>query len=115
MNRLKYKHEIPNYEEKAKVLTKNGWETWYNDDNWIKTEWHNQGKKVDMMGLSTEDAYDSIIENLNSKISIGDTVEVFCEFLISQKFIHEVKDIKDGWVIFDESIGKIQIEYCTKV
>jgi len=27
MNRLKYKHEIPNYEEKAKVLRFHGWET----------------------------------------------------------------------------------------
>jgi hypothetical protein len=33
MNRLKYKHEIPDYEEKAKILRENGWETWYNDDN----------------------------------------------------------------------------------
>lgn len=63
MNRLKYKHEIPNYEEKAKVLRENGWEPWYNDDNWIKTEWYDQGKKVDMMGRSTEYVYNSIMEN----------------------------------------------------
>jgi hypothetical protein len=56
MNRLKYKHEIPSYEEKAKVLKENGWETWYDDDNWIKTEWRDQGKKIDMMGRSTESA-----------------------------------------------------------
>ena len=43
---LKYKHEIPNYEEKAKILSENGWEPWYNDDNWIKTEWYDQGKKL---------------------------------------------------------------------
>ena len=57
MNRLKYKHEIPSYEEKAKVLKENGWVTWYNDDNWIKTEWYDQNKKIDMMGRSTESAY----------------------------------------------------------
>ena len=28
---------------------------------------------------------------------------------------HEVKDIKGEWLIFDEKIGKIQGEYCTKV
>jgi len=63
MNRLKYKHEIPSYEEKAKVLKENGWETWYDDDNWIKTEWYDQGKKVDMMGRSTESAYKTINQN----------------------------------------------------
>jgi len=30
---LKDKHEIENYEDKAKVLRENGWETWYHDDN----------------------------------------------------------------------------------
>lgn len=61
MNRLKRKHEIPNYEEKAKILRENGWETWYNDDNWIKTEWIEQGKRYDYMGRSTEDVYNNII------------------------------------------------------
>jgi len=63
MNRLKHKHEIPNYEEKVKVLKENGWETWYHDDNWIKTEWVEQGKKIDMMGRSTENVYNSIVDD----------------------------------------------------
>ena len=63
MSRLKCKHEIPAYEEKAKVLKDNGWETWYNDDNWIKTEWYDQGKKIDMMGRSTESAYTTLNQN----------------------------------------------------
>lgn len=71
MNRLKYKHEIPNYFEKAKVLNQNGWEPWYHVDNWIKTEWYDQGKKVDMMGRSTEDVYDSIIENTKQNKNIN--------------------------------------------
>ena len=62
---LKNKHEIENYEEKSKTLRENGWETWSNDDNWIKTEWWEQGKKIDMMGRSTDDVYENII--LNSK------------------------------------------------
>jgi len=33
MSRLKEKHEIENYEMKAKLLRENGWETWYHDDN----------------------------------------------------------------------------------
>ena len=56
---LKNKVDIPNYEEKAKFPRSNGWQTWYHDDNWIKTEWHDQGKKIDMMGRSTESAYAS--------------------------------------------------------
>ena len=59
---LKNKNEIENYEEKAKVLKENGWETWYDDDNWIKTEWIEQGKKIDMMGRSTDKAYQTLIE-----------------------------------------------------
>ena len=58
---LKNKNEIENYEEKAKVLKENGWETWYHDDNWIKTEWIKQGKKIDMMGLETDKAYQKLI------------------------------------------------------
>ena len=63
MSILKHKHEIPSYKEKAKVLKDNGWETWYNDDNWIKTEWYDQGKKIGMMGMSTESAYKILNQN----------------------------------------------------
>ena len=60
---LKRKEEIENYEEKSKILRENGWEPWYNDDNWIKTEWYDQGKKVDMMGRSTDEVYEDIIDS----------------------------------------------------
>ena len=40
----------------------NGWETWYHDDNWIKTEWIKQGKKIDMMGRTTDEVYQTLIE-----------------------------------------------------
>jgi hypothetical protein len=59
---LKQKHEIENYEEKSKLLRENGWETWSHDDNWIKTEWREQGKKIDMMGLGTDKAYKKLIK-----------------------------------------------------
>lgn len=36
---------------------------WYHDDNWIKTEWIHQGKKYDMMGRSTENVYNSIMDD----------------------------------------------------
>jgi hypothetical protein len=58
---LKEKHQIENYEEKAKLLRERGWETWYHDDNWIKTEWIVQGKKYDMMGRETDYAYNRLI------------------------------------------------------
>ena len=64
---LKRKEEIENYEEKSKILRENGWETWYNDDNWIKTEWIEQGIKYDYMGRSTDDVYNNIMENSKQK------------------------------------------------
>jgi hypothetical protein len=69
---LKNKHEIENYEEKSKTLRENGWETWYHNDNWIKTEWREQGKKIDMMGRATDDVYKNIVENSkqNKKLNI---------------------------------------------
>jgi len=59
---MKQKNEIENYEDKSKVLQENGWETWYHDDNWIKTEWIEQGKAYDRMVNSTDRVYASIIK-----------------------------------------------------
>ncbi len=59
---LKQKNEIENYEDKAKVLRENGYETWYHDDNWIETEWIEQGKAYDTTGNSTDRVYASIIK-----------------------------------------------------
>jgi len=53
--------KILSYEQKARVLKENGWETWYHYDNWIKTEWYTQCKKIDMMGISTDSAYKSYL------------------------------------------------------
>ena len=64
---LKSKKEIENYEEKAKFLQENGWETWYHDDNWIKTEWVEQGKSVDRMGDSTDRIYAWLMKNKTVK------------------------------------------------
>lgn len=64
---LKNKQEIENYEEKSKTLIENGWETWHHDDNWIKTEWWEQGKKIDMMGRSTDEAYVILLNTQKDK------------------------------------------------
>lgn len=63
MGLLKNKNEIDNYEEKAELLRACGWETWYHVDNWIKTEWIEEGRKYDMMGRSTDDVYNKIMED----------------------------------------------------
>jgi hypothetical protein len=64
---LKEKNEIENYEEKSKFLIKNGWETWYHADNWIKTEWYsNLNISIDRAGCSTDMAY-RICKNQNRK------------------------------------------------
>ena len=73
---LKSKKEIENYEEKAKFLQKNGWETWYNDDNWIKTEWLEQGKSVDRMGDSTDRIYAWLMKKQNQETPL-ENKEVF--------------------------------------
>ena len=44
---LKNKADIPNYEEKAKFLRSNGWQTWYHDDNWVEDK--HFGSYQDMM------------------------------------------------------------------
>jgi hypothetical protein len=58
---LKKKEQIENYEEKSKILCENGWETWYHDDNWIKIEWREQGRRFDYMGKTTDEAYNSVV------------------------------------------------------
>ena len=73
---LKSKKEIENYEEKAKFLQENGWETWYNDDNWIKTEWLEQGKSVDRMGDSTDRIYAWLMKKQNQETPL-ENKEVF--------------------------------------
>lgn len=57
---LKNKNEISSYDQKAKILRENGWDTWYNDDNWIKIEWIKHGKRYDHMGRTTNDAFRSL-------------------------------------------------------
>lgn len=55
---MKNKNEIENYDYKAEVLRKNGWKTWYHDDNWIRTEWYNDPTiRIDYAGISTNIAY----------------------------------------------------------
>lgn len=69
MSRLKNKDEIENYEMKSRHLMENGWETWYSDDNWVKTEWIEQGLSYDRMGGSTDDIYHTLTH-------VDDLVEV---------------------------------------
>lgn len=64
---LKNRNEIENYDLKSKVLKENGYETWYHDDNWIKTEWVNNGIKIDYAGIPTDVAYNEISDESLSK------------------------------------------------
>ena len=56
---LKNKEDIPNYEEKAKFLQANGWQTWYHDDNWVEDKYFDSYHGPDRAGCSTEVAYAS--------------------------------------------------------
>lgn len=52
---LKTKEEIKNYKKKAEILKRFGWETWYSDDNWIKTKWWTDPNvDINTAGLTTE-------------------------------------------------------------
>lgn len=51
---------IENYDEKAKALIENGWETLYHLDNWIKTEWRDKDINTDWSGRSTDQAYKTL-------------------------------------------------------
>ena len=55
---LKNKEDIPNYEEKAKFLQANGWQTWYHDDNWVQDKHFDSPYGPDRAGCSTEVAYE---------------------------------------------------------
>lgn len=50
------------YEEKAKFLIDNGWETLWHKENWIKSEWRENPKiNIDFAGWNTDQAYDICI------------------------------------------------------
>lgn len=54
------KNQITDYELKSKILFENGWENYYHDDNWIKTQWMKDGLPYDKMGISTDEAYEQV-------------------------------------------------------
>ncbi len=51
----------------------------------------------------------------SDNIKVGDTVEVYCPILSSQKFTEKVKAIEGEWYIFEGNSGKIQREWCSKI
>ena len=57
----------PSKQEKEELARKHGWEQWYHDDNWIKTEWIEQSKSVDRMGDSTDRIYARLMKNKTVK------------------------------------------------
>ena len=62
MAKLREKHEIENYEEKAKFLRENGWETYHHVDNWVMSEWFFEPKNILMMGRDTDDVYNQLFK-----------------------------------------------------
>jgi hypothetical protein len=51
----------PSKQEKEELAREHGWEQWYHDDNWIKTEWLKKGMKVEYSGVSLDYVYMNII------------------------------------------------------
>mgnify|MGYP003628261513 CR=1 FL=1 len=59
---LKDKNKIENYEEKAKFLNENGYETWYHDDNWVHKSSFKSPYGPDRAGNSTDGVYCALIQ-----------------------------------------------------
>ena len=72
---MKIKYEIENYSDKASFLRENGWQTYYNDDNWIMVEWIRQGKRYDWMGISTDDAYEKALKKRDEELREKSEIE----------------------------------------
>jgi len=62
--------------------------------------------KLQLMGL-----YGTFGKN---NINVGDTVEVSCSAITSQKYTEKVSEIDGDWLIFEGDSGKIQYWFCTK-
>lgn len=53
------------YQMMAAVLTSNGWQTLWADNNWIKSCWLDDRKiNVDWAGMSTEKAFEKCMEEI---------------------------------------------------
>jgi hypothetical protein len=54
----------PSKQEREELARQHGWEQWYHDDNWIKTEWLKKGMKVEYSGKSLDDVFFKIMEEI---------------------------------------------------
>ena len=46
---------------KEDFIKKHGWGSLWSEDNWVLQRWIDEGKNVDLMGLSLDDAYDQCL------------------------------------------------------
>ena len=64
----------PSKQEKEKLAREHGWEQWYHDDNWIRTEWLKKGMKVEYAGVSLDYVYMNIMQS-QEEVSIENGFE----------------------------------------
>lgn len=69
-------------QEREEIARKHGWEQWYHDDNWIRTEWLKKGMKVEYSGVSLDDVYMNIMQSQEG-VSIEDGFELYDPLLSS--------------------------------
>jgi len=61
------------YDEMAKVLRENGWETSWSDDNWVKSKAKNKEANT---GISTKSAYSRVMKILAKKVTVFSEAEL---------------------------------------
>jgi hypothetical protein len=64
----------PSKQKKEEIAREHGWEQWYHDDNWIRTEWLKKGMKVEYSGVSLDHVYMNIMQS-QEDVSIDDGFE----------------------------------------
>lgn len=61
------------YEEMAKVLRENGWETSWSEDNWVKSKAKNKAANA---GITTKSAYSRVMKILAKKVTVFTEAEL---------------------------------------
>ena len=99
----------PSKQEKEELAREHGWEQWYHDDNWIRTEWLKKGMKVEYSGVSLDYVYMNIILS-QEDVSIDDGFERYDPLLsnnINQIFNNTLKTLMEVSNVSKDNTDKL--------
>jgi len=82
--------------------------------NWLEERYISMDKKCTLLSKDIGKALSNVkVPKEKPNNQIGDFVEVYVP-MFGKGGVHKIIDIQNGYAIFDISVGKIQLEYCTK-